>query len=212
MTPIRKQYLTGAQTALDLLADPAVAQGWERASALTGFTVGGLAAHLGAQIVSGREALDTDATGKEVVGVLEHFERAAWLGADIDSDYNSAIRNGGERAAAAGPATVHAEAKEALRVLHERLPSLGDDAIGGTARWPYATGFDDFLITRMLELVVHADDLAYSVGLGTPVFDADVFDTAVWVLTRLSARRHGQVAVVRALARAERSGGDITAL
>ena len=30
---------------------------------------------------------------------------------------------------------------------------------------------DDFLVVRMLETVVHADDLAVSVGLSTPALD-----------------------------------------
>ncbi|MCH7231509.1 maleylpyruvate isomerase N-terminal domain-containing protein [Glycomyces sp. L485] len=212
MTPIRKQYLTASQTAVDLLADGDVAGAWESGSALEGFTVGGLAAHLAAQIRSGAEALDTDFTGKAVIGVLDHFDRAAWLGARTDNAYNTAIRTGGEHDAASGPETVLTEAKTALKDLHDRLPALGDNAIGGAVRWPYATGFDDFLITRIMEIVVHADDLACSVGIDTPEFDADVFDTATWILTRLSARRHGQSAVIRALARSERAGDDVSAL
>jgi hypothetical protein len=214
MTPIRKQYLTAAETALGLLGEDAVARAWEEDSALEGFTVGGLAAHLASQIVSGAEALTDDFGGKEVVGVLDHYERArsSWLAADVGNEYNTAIRERGNDGAAAGAGAVLAETGAALKVLHERLPGLDDDALGGARRWTYATSFDDFLVTRIMELVVHADDLAVSAGIDTPEFDADAFDTAVWVLTRLSVERHGQAALVRALARSERSGGEVSAL
>ncbi|WP_026931666.1 maleylpyruvate isomerase N-terminal domain-containing protein [Glycomyces tenuis] len=214
MTPIRKQYLTAAETVLALLGEDAVAEAWEAPSALEGFTVGGLAAHLASQIGSGAEALGADFGGKDVVGVLDHYERAraSWLAADVANDYNTAIRDRGNDEAAAGPGAVLAETEAALKTLHDRLPGLGDDALGGARRWTYATSFDDFLVTRIMELVVHADDLAVSVGIATPEFDADAFDTAAWVLTRLAAQRHGQAALVRALARSERAGGDISAL
>ncbi|WP_026924717.1 maleylpyruvate isomerase N-terminal domain-containing protein [Glycomyces arizonensis] len=214
MTPIRKQYLTAAQSALDLLRGPAVAAAWEAASALEGFTVGGLAAHLASQITSGAAALEADFGGKDVIGVLDHYERAraSWLEADVGNDYNTAIKDRGNAEAGAGPGEVAAAAEAALKTLHERLPGLGDGALGGVGRWAYATSLDDFLVTRIMELVVHADDLAVSVGVATPEFDADAFDTAAWVLTRLAARRHGQAALVRALARAERAPDSITAL
>lgn len=212
MTPIRKQYLTAAGTAVALLSDQAVGACWEADSALEGFTVGGLAAHLGAQIVSGAEALGADYGGKEAVDLFDHFARAAWRGGDIDNEYNTAIREGGQRAARAGHEGVVAEAAGALKTLHERLPGLGDDAVGGGSRWPYVMAFDDYLVTRIMEIVVHADDLAVSAGVATPEFDPDVLDTAVWVLGRLAVDRHGQAALVRALSRSERAPGDISAL
>ncbi len=212
MTPIRKQYLTAAGTAVALLSEHAVEASWEADSALEGFTVGGLAAHLGGQIVSGVEALEADYGGKDAVGVLEHFARAAWRGGDIGNEYNTAIREGGEASARAGHAGVVAAAAGALKTLHERVPGLGDDAVGGGSRWPYVMTFDDYLVTRILEIVVHADDLAVSAGVATPEFDPDVLDTAVWVLGRLAAARHGQAALVRALSRSERAPADISAL
>jgi hypothetical protein len=58
----------------------------------------------------------------------------------------------------------------------------------------------------MLEVVVHADDLAVSVGIPTPELPDDVFAPVRDLLVRLSVRRHGQAAVVRALSRRERAG------
>jgi len=58
---------------------------------------------------------------------------------------------------------------------------------------------------------VHADDLAASLGCPTPQFDDAVRDPVVALLAALSVRRHGQIAVVRALTRAERASGSVSA-
>jgi hypothetical protein len=61
------------------------------------------------------------------------------------------------------------------------------------------------LLTRMLEIVVHTDDLALSLGIRTPEFPAEVFAPVRDLLVRLAAQRHGQSAVISALTRSERS-------
>ena len=60
-------------------------------------------------------------------------------------------------------------------------------------------------------LAAHADDLAASVGAPTPSFDEEVLAPALGLLALLGARRHGQVAAVRALARRERAAGPAAA-
>lgn len=213
MTDIRARYLLAARTALALLERDAVAAAWHGPSALAGFTVGGLAAHLAQQVTSVTASLtEADHTGKAVVGLFEHYDRAAWLAADIDNDYNTQIRSGGEQAADAGPDAVLTETRTALADLETTLPTLDGGQTSGNARWPYATTLDDFLRTRIMEIVVHGDDLAHSAGIDTPAFDPGVFDTAVWILGRLAAKRHGQAALVRALARTERAPRTISGL
>jgi hypothetical protein len=212
MTDLRQRYLAAARTGLGLLGQAAVADHWAEPSALEGFTVGGLAAHLAQQLTSVTAALDTDPTGKELVGLHDHYGRAAWVGADIDNDYNTAIRDGGEHAAGAGHAGVLTGARTALDRLETELPALDPGHVTGNPRWPYAMRLDDFLATRILELVVHADDLAYSAGLDTPVFDQGPFATATGILAHLAAARHGQPALIRALARTERAPKAISGL
>jgi hypothetical protein len=62
---------------------------------------------------------------------------------------------------------------------------------------------DDFLLTRMLEVVVHADDLALSVAVRTPEFPAEVFAPVRDLLVRLAVKRQGQSAVISAPTRSE---------
>ena len=63
----------------------------------------------------------------------------------------------------------------------------------------------DFLLTRLLEVVVHSDDLAVSVGVATPEFPDEAFEPVRDLLVRLAVRRHGQSAVVGTLSRRERA-------
>ena len=64
---------------------------------------------------------------------------------------------------------------------------------------------DDFLLTRLLEIVVHSDDLAVSIDVPAPTFPDEVFTPVLELLTRLAVGRHGQSAVISALTRRERS-------
>jgi hypothetical protein len=64
---------------------------------------------------------------------------------------------------------------------------------------------EDFLVVRLMEVVVHADDLAASVGQPTPAFDDEVVQPVLALLAMLAAQRHGSVAAVRALSLAERT-------
>jgi len=70
----------------------------------------------------------------------------------------------------------------------------------------------DFLNTRMLEIAVHCDDLADSVGVETPPQPPEAIAAVVTLLAHLAVRRHGPSAVVRALSRVERAPGTIAAI
>jgi hypothetical protein len=63
-------------------------------------------------------------------------------------------------------------------------------------------------VTRMVELVAHTDDLAVSVGLEPPPPDPDAATLVVHCLVDVARRRHGDLAVVRALTRRERDVVD----
>lgn len=63
----------------------------------------------------------------------------------------------------------------------------------------------DFLLTRLVEIVVHTDDLAVSVGVSPPTFAHDALGPVLELLTRLAVDRHGQSAVIGTLARKERT-------
>jgi hypothetical protein len=70
---------------------------------------------------------------------------------------------------------------------------------------------DDFVVTRMMEIVVHSDDLADSVDVPTPLFGPAVAEPVVALLGALAAERHGEGAVVRTLVRPQRAPATVTA-
>src|SRR5207248_7684766 len=65
---------------------------------------------------------------------------------------------------------------------------------------------DEYLVTRLIELVVHADDLAVSLDVPPPALPPAATGLAIATLVEVPRIRHGDTAVVRALTRRERDG------
>jgi hypothetical protein len=76
---------------------------------------------------------------------------------------------------------------------------------------PWSLSLDDMLRTRMMEIVVHGDDLAYSVGRSASQPPEAAASAAIGLLSTLALRKHGTAAIVRALSRAERAPASIAA-
>jgi hypothetical protein len=205
-------YPEAASQAVVLLGAPEVADAWEEPSALAEMTVGALAGHLAYQIFSVSAGLDEPASEVAPIPLLEHYARAAWLGAPLDTEVNVGIRTRGASIASGGPESLSERASTALAQQRTKLAGLSGGQAVFLPQTGWALNLADFLTTRMLELAVHADDLAVSVGLATPELPDAAFDPVLILLARLAARRHGQVALLRALARAERAPAAINAI
>lgn len=205
-----EDFLAAARSALNLLRDPAVAKAWHEPSALAGLSVGGLAGHLAYLVLSLPQALSAPVPAEPVVPVLEHYARVAWIGADLDAEINVRIRDSGEEVAADGPVAL---ADRTAAAIAELTPLVaGPDRPVRIPLWgPWSLTLEDMLLTRMMELAVHADDLAVSAGVETPRLPPSALEAVVDLLSRLAVRRHGQVAVLRGLTRAERAPATITA-
>jgi hypothetical protein len=211
MGEVREAYVRAAVVAVGLLREPAVAAAWDKPSALADFTVGGLAAHLAAQVHNVPRALAAPRGGPPV-SLAEHYANVPWLGTDLDAETNVAIRRAGEEQAADGPSAVADGAAAVVDGLPESLAAEPADRVVHLPWTGWELTLDDLLVTRMMEIVVHADDLAVSVGVPTPDFPDSVLEPALALLCRLAVRRHGPVAVLRALSRAERAPATISAL
>jgi len=212
MTLNRQSYMTAAESAVALLGDPAVAAAWSKPSALTEFSVAGLAGHLAHQLVRVSGLLESaDGVTGEPIALLEHYTRSPWVQAGLDHESNVSIRRGGEQAAAEGPVALAARAAELLEGQRRGLPEQPEDRVVHLPWSGWALTLDDFLLTRMVELVVHSDDLAASVGVETPALPDDVIEPVVELLARLAVHRHGATAVIRTLSRAERAPATISA-
>jgi hypothetical protein len=216
MVTIFDDFLAAADAAVELLASDEVAARWAEPSALAGFTVGGLAAHLGWQVQSAWAALAAPrpGPGAEVTSLLEHYARAAWIGAAVDAPVNVGIRDAGQERAKSGAAQQASLTGDARAQAAAVLGSAGFGPATVIAM-PWIEGramtAGDVLTTRLMELVVHGDDLAVSVGVETPRYPASAFAAVNDLLVRVSERRHGPLAVLRALSRAERAPESIAA-
>lgn len=208
----RTAYLQAAESAAALLADPAVAGAWEGSSALPKLTVGGLACHLGRQVSGAPELLAAEPRDDDPISLTDHYVRSAWVGAELDDEVNVGVRRRSELDAEAGPAALVAGVNDALATLRDALPAQPTDRVVHLPWGPWSLSLDDYLVTRMMEIAVHSDDLAVSVGIPTPSLPASVLDLVLAILTRVAVHRHGQTAVLRALSRSERAPASISAL
>lgn len=208
----RAAYLDAAASAAALLADPVVAGAWEKPSALAKLTVGGLAGHLSRQVTQAAVVATADPPDEPPIPLLDHYARSRWVGADLDDEVNVYVRNASDQEAADGAAALVERVGAALDTLRSALPAAPADRVVHLPWGPWALSLDDFLVTRMMEIAVHSDDLAVSVGVRTPPLPAPVLDPVLSLLSQLAVRRHGATAVLRALSRAERAPTTIAAI
>jgi uncharacterized protein (TIGR03083 family) len=211
MPGIRSDFLSTARSAADLLREPAVAAAWSRPSALPEFSVGGLAGHLAYQILSVADVLSGPEAQEQTISLLEHYGRVQWIEAGLDDEINVRIRRGGDEVAAEGPAALAARVDSVVEELTGGLASAANRPVRIPLWGPWSMMLDDMLVTRMMELAVHSDDLAVSVGIATPELPQGAVDAVVDLLSRLAVRRHGATTVLRALSRAERAPATIAA-
>ncbi|WP_234332086.1 maleylpyruvate isomerase N-terminal domain-containing protein [Streptomyces sp. NRRL S-87] len=209
---MRELYLSVADTAAKLLAAPEVADDWHQPSALAKLSVQGLAGHLAGQVFFIPTVLAEPVPTEPAISIHEYYARVSWIGSDLDTPFNQAIRSGGEEEAADGPAALAARVAACVEELRDVLPTAPDRLVRRPTWGPWSIGLDDFVASRMLELAVHSDDLAHSVGLPTPEFPAPAVETVVDLLSRIALRRHGATNVLRALSRSERAPASISAL
>lgn len=204
-------FVTAARTALDLASTEEVRRAWRAESACAGMTVGGLAAHLLGQAINTVRLLEADQQDHEPIPLLEHYARAAWVRSGPDEEANTGIRDGSNDDSLAGPDHVLAEGTAAVDRLPDVLQSEQRPSQVHIPWQGWSLVTDDFLTTRAMEIVVHSDDLAASVGLDMPEFPEDVVASVMTLLTGVAVRRHGQAALVRALSRPQRAPDDVSA-
>ncbi|MCK2242837.1 MULTISPECIES: maleylpyruvate isomerase N-terminal domain-containing protein [unclassified Crossiella] len=211
MLNTRSDFLATARVAAQLLRHPALAGSWDKPSALPEFSVAGLAGHLAFQVTALPTILAGPIPPELPISLPEHYNRVEWVDADLDHELNVRIRDSGEAAAANGPAALADSVDAALTTLTETLPDLPERTVRIQFWGPWSLSLEDMLVTRMMELTVHSDDLAVSLGVPTPDFPPAAVEAVVDLLSRLALRRHGAPAVLRALTRAERAPASVTA-
>ena len=203
-------FLAAARSGAELLARREVAEHWDLPSALPYWSVRGLAGHLFRCAQSIDTYLDRSvAEGADLVDAVGYYERAL---ASDDQNIETApvhvdVRTRGEELAAGGHAALAEKMSRTIERLRERL---AEEEPGRPVRVfnDIVLPLDEYLRTRIAELVVHTDDLAASCRLPAPEPPSDAANIAIALFVEMARRAHGDVAVLRALTRRERDHVD----
>lgn len=199
---IRRAFLDAGRVAADLLARPEVESAWDGPSALPELTVRGLAGHLLRATGSVSAYLDRPEPDGEPVSAADYYVQAVEE-PDIHSEVHRAIRQRGEEEAAGGFGAVRDRSYELLETLRARLGVEPPDRKVRAYKDLVLT-IDDYLVTRLIELTVHVDDLAVSAGVPPPELPAEALRLSIDTLIEVARLKHGDLAVLRALSRRER--------
>ncbi len=209
MDDLARTFFEAADGVAGLLEDLETARQWEQPSALDGFTVGGLAAHLQQGVVYIDRLLDgPEPSDAPVVSVGEYL--AGMKLEAFDAELPRYLRDMGERSAKHGPAETARRLREALDQLRNRLGSNGlDRLLDMRPALPWAIRLDDRIRLMIVELVVHGDDLAASLGRPGAGLPEAAVGVAIEALVAAARFRHGDDAVIRTLSRQERSTAGV---
>lgn len=202
MEKIRETFVETSRRAGSLVRSYEVEQRWEGPSALAEFSMKGLVGHLLRATGSVEAYLDRDEPSGEVVTASQYYKEAIEE-PDIRSELHRSVRQRGEEAAAGGREAVLAEWDALLSRLEPRLETEPRSRRLRVYKDMVIT-LDQYLITRLVELVVHSDDVAVSAGIAPPALPPSAYDLAIGCLVDVGRLRHGDEAVMRALARRER--------
>jgi uncharacterized protein (TIGR03083 family) len=205
-------FFSACDLAITVVGSAAVAERWEDDSALEGLTVGALAAHLYAAI----RRLETALAQPEpeapvvVVGITEFYgpnridDRS-----QLDDTFHVAIRAEAAERAGKGAGALAASFEALVGRLRASLPGETSTRLVPVLRIEGGAALlSDYLLTRVVELMVHADDLAASVGMKVDP-PSEVASAALGVFLELARTRSGDVAVLRAFSRRERADPEV---
>ncbi len=206
MNDTRRIFLESVETSRAVLGAPQVAARWEAPSVLPEFTVRGLAGHLARATLLVVDYLNQPVPEARPIPAAAYFARAV-TSSDPGAPQNVMVRERGEAEAVGGHAALLRRLDEASGRLRTLLASESPDRLLRAANG-LVLRLDDYLLTRVVEIVVHVDDLALSVGIAPPAWPPAVIGAAIDHLVDVARFRHGDLAVLRALARRERDAAQ----
>ena len=203
-------YLGAVDWLQDILGRGEVREAWARPSVLTDYSVGGLAAHAVHGVVWLEQLLkDTEPVGLRPLSVFEFFglNRVEKEGADpMAASLRSAAEAFALTGADAVSAACTASRSELLRLL---CGASSDQAVPVLRVAGGQVALRDYLRTRVLEVVVHGDDVVCSVpGLTTPDPPLRAMEVSLGVCLELARARVGDLGTLRGFTRSERALPD----
>ena len=198
---VRGLVVEAVDAAAALMGGAEVAARWDEPSALAGMTVGALSAHLVRAAGATLAYLDrTDPTARpdgELLTPVTYFHAA------IDSPIHERIKEVSADEATVGAADLAAKCAGIADAMRARFAAEPDDrlvaALGGRMLL-----LDDFCRTRLIEVLLHLDDLAASVGVACPDTSREGRTVVIDTLVGIARMQFGDWEVLHALGREER--------
>ncbi len=203
---IRSLVVGTVETAADVIGDAAVANRWDQPSALEGMTVGALCAHL--VRAAGATIAYLDRTPADRQPDDELLTPVTYFRAAVEAPIHDQIKDVSADEAAIGQQAMAAKCRRLAADLASRFADEPEDrllmALGGRM-----LTLDDFCRTRLIEVLLHIDDLVASTGIPRPTLDLRGPVEVIEICVGIGIDRHGVWGMLEALARAERSEDNV---
>ena len=140
--------------------------------------------------------------GDDLLTPVTYFRAA------LEAPIHDRIKGVSAEEAAIGHDATATACRHLVDTLAVRLAEEPEDRLVGALGGRMLT-LDDFCRTRLIEVLLHVDDLARSVGLPRPELDPRGARVVTSILVGIAADRHGDWGLLHALARAERAAPDV---
>ncbi len=206
-TDPRALCLEATEAAATLLALPVVGERWEEPSALVGMTVGALSAHLvraAGAVIAYLDRTDPETQPESPDDLLTPI---TYFHAALDSPIHEQIKDASASESEIGAEAMAEKCRALVETMSERFATEPPDRLVG-ALGGRLLSLDDFCRTRLIEVLMHVDDLAASVDVEMPETDPEGRAIVIDILMGIARHLNGDWAVLHALARSERSDAD----
>jgi hypothetical protein len=197
----RELVIEAVDAAATLIGRDEVVAAWDQPSALAGMSVGALSAHLVRAAGAVLAYLDRTAPAARPDGEL--LTPVTYFHAAIDSPIHERIKEVSASESQAGPAEIAERCAQVAASMRARFADEPSDRLVAALGGRMLT-LDDFCRTRLIEVLLHLDDLAVSVGVPRPETDEEGGTIVIDLLIGIARMVHGDWEVLRALAREER--------
>jgi hypothetical protein len=203
---VRGLVIDAVDAATTLIGSPAVAARWDQPSALGGMSVGALSAHL--VRAAGAVLAYLDRTDPAARPEGELLTPVTYFHAAIASPIHERIKEVSKDESMIGPADMAAKCAEVAARMRVRFAEEPSDRLVAALGGRMLT-LDDFCRTRMIEVLIHLDDLAASVGEQPPDTSEEGRGIVIEILVGIARMLHGDWELIRALSREERRAAAV---
>ena len=199
---VRALVVEAVTQSAELIATPSTAELWDQPSALEGMTVGALSAHL--VRAAGATIAYLDRTPPDRCPDADLLTAVTYFHAALDSPVHDQIKDVSAAESAIGHEATVEKCRQLAADLETRLADEPADRLVAALGGRLLT-LDDFCRTRLIEVLLHLDDLAVSTGQTRPTTDPLGPAIVIEICIDIARNRNGDWNVLYALTRAERS-------